>query len=85
MDQGTANIDPRGDDAIALRPKKKESNWCTQGTVLDPILFLIFISDIDHNITSFASMFADDTRLVGNIQGVLEKTCHFCFRNFLYL
>ena len=38
-----------------------------QGTVLGPILFLIFISDIDQNITSFASMFADDTRLVGNI------------------
>ena len=38
-----------------------------QGTVFRPILFLLFISDIDNNIESTASMFADDTRLLGNI------------------
>ena len=38
-----------------------------QGTVLGPILFLIFISDIDKNINSIASMFCDDTRLMGKI------------------
>ena len=38
-----------------------------QGTVLGPILFLLFISDIDNNIEATASMFADDTRLVNKI------------------
>ena len=38
-----------------------------QGTVLGPILFLIFICDIDKDIESIASMFCDDTRLVGKI------------------
>ena len=39
-----------------------------QGTVLGPILFLIFICDIDKNIDSIASMFADDTRVLGKIR-----------------
>ena len=37
------------------------------GSVLGPILFLLFISDINANIESIASMFADDTRVLGNI------------------
>ena len=39
-----------------------------QGTVMGPILFLIFICDIDSDIESIASMFCDDTRLLGNIK-----------------
>ena len=41
-----------------------------QGTVLGPILFLIFICDIDRDINSIASMFADDTRILGKIGGL---------------
>ena len=39
-----------------------------QGTVMGPILFLIFICDIDSDIDSIASMFCDDTRLMGKIK-----------------
>ena len=34
-----------------------------QGTVLDPILFLIYINDISRNITSQTKLFADDMKV----------------------
>ena len=39
-----------------------------QGTVLGPILALIFLSDIDKDVENIASMFADDTRLMGKVK-----------------
>ena len=39
-----------------------------QGTVLGPILFLILINDIDQEVSSKVSLFADDTRVMGPVR-----------------
>jgi len=46
-----------------------------QGTVLDPLLFLIFINDITENISSPIRLFADDCLIYREIWS--PSDCHF--------
>jgi len=43
-----------------------------QGTVLGPVLFLVLLTSIDANVSSFTSSFADYTKLVGAIPTALD-------------
>ncbi|CAH1248760.1 STRA6 [Branchiostoma lanceolatum] len=45
-----------------------------QGSILDPLLFLIFIDDITEKLTNTAMLYTDDTSLMNIIRKRLERT-----------
>jgi len=57
---------------VVLRNGK--SNWkqvisgVPQGSILSPILFLLFINDLPDKISSVAKLFADDSKLYRSVQ-----------------
>ena len=58
------------------------SNWKSvlsgvpQGSVLGPILFLIYINDLDDDITSKVLKFADDTKVFRKIKSDADSRQH---------
>ena len=57
----------------------KSSNWrdvisdVPQGSVLGPILFLIYVNEIDEDLTYKISKFADDTKITSKVTITSEK------------
>ena len=56
-----------------------KSKWSTvlsgvpQGTVLGPLMFLLYVNDLRLAIDSTVKLFADDTVLYGKIEGPDDK------------
>ncbi len=44
-----------------------------QGSVLGPVLFLIYVNDLDDFLTFKVSKFADDTKIASKVISTLDK------------
>ena len=57
----------------------KHSDWCNvlsgipQGSVLGPILLVVYINDTDRNINIVILKFADDTKLFAVVKDLVLK------------
>ena len=63
---------------------KKVSSGVPQGSVLGPILFTLFINDIDNNVKSKILKFADDTKLYRMIRNEEDSKTLQCDIDRLY-
>ena len=57
----------------------KPSSWenvisgIPQGTVLGPLLFVIYINDLTNDLTSMTKLFADDTKVYREVNNAEES------------
>ena len=52
----------------------KVTSGIPQGSVLGPILFLVFINDPPEVILAFIKLFADDAKILGRVNSIMQAT-----------
>ena len=59
--------------------KYQKSEWCSvksgvpQGSVLAPVMFLVYINDMTKGVNSYMSLFADDAKLLRKIESKEDR------------
>ena len=63
---------------VVINGKSSDSAKVTrgipQGSVLGPILFLVFINDLPEVILAFIKLFADDAKILGRVNSIMQAT-----------
>ena len=48
-------------------------SWVPQGSVMDPVLFVVYIKDLPEVVKRILKMFADDTKVYGPVSCIADR------------
>ena len=64
---------PKGSSVNTETNSRCRTSGIPQGSVLGPILFVVFINDLSDTIDSFSSLFADDSKVLKHIKSIEDS------------